>query len=221
MLYVKGEAEMGHIEIIKQTGVAAVIRGATVDNIAVIGEALSKGGVKVLEITVETPGACAAIEKASLELNDVLVGAGTVLDPETARTAIMSGAKFIFSPTINSKTIEMAKRYGVVSIPGALTPTEILSAYENGADLVKVFPANVFGPSYIKDIHGPLPQIPLITTGGISVANVGEYIKAGASGVGVGSSLVNTKKELSEQYLSEITETASAFIKAVQDARKK
>ncbi|MBM7603893.1 2-dehydro-3-deoxyphosphogluconate aldolase/(4S)-4-hydroxy-2-oxoglutarate aldolase [Metabacillus crassostreae] len=212
---------MGHIEIIKQTGVAAVIRGATVDNIAVIGEALSKGGVKVLEITVETPGACAAIEKASLELNDVLVGAGTVLDPETARTAIMSGAKFIFSPTINSKTIEMAKRYGVVSIPGALTPTEILSAYENGADLVKVFPANVFGPSYIKDIHGPLPQIPLITTGGISVANVGEYIKAGASGVGVGSSLVNTKKELSEQYLSEITETASAFIKAVQDARKK
>ncbi|TXC90594.1 bifunctional 4-hydroxy-2-oxoglutarate aldolase/2-dehydro-3-deoxy-phosphogluconate aldolase [Metabacillus litoralis] len=212
---------MGHIEIIKQTGVAAVIRGATVDNIALIGEALSKGGVKVLEITVETPGACAAIEKASLELNDVLVGAGTVLDPETARTAIMSGAKFIFSPTINSKTIEMAKRYGVVSIPGALTPTEILSAYENGADLVKVFPANVFGPSYIKDIHGPLPQIPLITTGGISVANVGEYIKAGASGVGVGSSLVNTKKELSEQYLSEITETASAFIKAVQDARKK
>lgn len=221
MLYVKGDAEMGHIEIIKQTGVAAVIRGATVDNIALIGEALSKGGVKVLEITVETPGACAAIEKASLELNDVLVGAGTVLDPETARTAIMSGAKFIFSPTINSKTIEMAKRYGVVSIPGALTPTEILSAYENGADLVKVFPANVFGPSYIKDIHGPLPQIPLITTGGISVANVGEYIKAGASGVGVGSSLVNTKKELTEQYLSEITETASAFIKAVQDARKK
>ena len=212
---------MGHIEIIKHTGVAAVIRGATVDNIALIGEALSKGGVKVLEITVETPGACAAIEKASLELNDVLVGAGTVLDPETARIAIMSGAKFIFSPTINSKTIEMAKRYGVVSIPGALTPTEILSAYENGADLVKVFPANVFGPSYIKDIHGPLPQIPLITTGGISVANVGEYIKAGASGVGVGSSLVNTKKELTEQYSSEITETASAFIKAVQDARKK
>lgn len=212
---------MGHIEIIKQTGVAAVIRGATVDNIVLIGKALSKGGVKVLEITVETPGACAAIEKASLEFDDVLVGAGTVLDPETARTAIMSGAKFIFSPTINSKTIEMAKRYGVVSIPGALTPTEILSAYEHGADLVKVFPANVFGPSYIKDIHGPLPQIPLITTGGISVANVGEYIKAGASGVGVGSSLVNTKKDLTEQYLSEITGTASAFIKAVQDARKK
>ncbi|WP_226529670.1 bifunctional 4-hydroxy-2-oxoglutarate aldolase/2-dehydro-3-deoxy-phosphogluconate aldolase [Metabacillus niabensis] len=210
---------MSHIEIIKETGVAAVIRGATTDNIIAIAEALKAGGVKVLEITVETPGACAAIEKASLELDDVLVGAGTVLDAETARVAIMSGAKFIFSPTTNSKTIEMAKRYGVVSIPGALTPTEILTAYENGADLIKVFPANVFGPSYIKDIHGPLPQVPLITTGGISVENVGEYIKAGAAGVGVGSSLVNTKKELTSAYLSEITATSSKFIKAVKEAR--
>ncbi|APH03694.1 bifunctional 4-hydroxy-2-oxoglutarate aldolase/2-dehydro-3-deoxy-phosphogluconate aldolase [Bacillus weihaiensis] len=212
---------MNHIDIIKETGVAAVIRGATTDNIIAIAEALKAGGVKVLEITVETPGACAAIEKASSELNDVLVGAGTVLDPETARTAIMAGAKFIFSPTTNPKTIEMAKRYGVASIPGALTPTEILTAFENGADLIKVFPANVFGPSYIKDIHGPLPQIPLITTGGISVDNVGEYIKAGAAGVGVGSSLVNTKKELTPEYLNEITATASTFIAAVKEARGK
>ncbi|WP_273123119.1 bifunctional 4-hydroxy-2-oxoglutarate aldolase/2-dehydro-3-deoxy-phosphogluconate aldolase [Bacillus weihaiensis] len=212
---------MNHIDIIKETGVAAVIRGATTDNIIAIAEALKAGGVKVLEITVETPGACAAIEKASSELNDVLVGAGTVLDPETARTAIMAGAKFIFSPTTNPKTIEMAKRYGVASIPGALTPTEILTAFENGADLIKVFPANVFGPSYIKDIHGPLPQIPLITTGGISVDNVGEYIKAGAAGVGVGSSLVNTKKELTPDYLNEITATASTFIAAVKEARGK
>lgn len=211
---------MSHIDLIKETGVAAVIRGATTDNIIAIAEALKEGGVKVLEITVETPGACAAIEKASLELDDVLVGAGTVLDPETARTAMMSGAKFIFSPTTNPKTIEITKRYGAVSIPGALTPTEILTAYENGADLIKVFPANVFGPSYIKDIHGPLPQVPLITTGGISVHNVGDYIKAGAVGVGVGSSLVNTKKELTSAYLSEITATASTFIKAVKDARE-
>lgn len=211
---------MSHIDIIKETGVAAVIRGATIENIIAIAEALREGGVKVLEITVETPGACAAIEKASVELDDVLVGAGTVLDPETARIAIMSGAKFVFSPTINPKTIEMAKRYGVISIPGALTPTEILTAYENGADLIKVFPANVFGPSYIKDIHGPLPQIPLITTGGISVKNVGEYIKAGAAGVGVGSSLVNMKKELTDAYLSEMTATASTFIQAVKEARK-
>jgi len=207
------------LEIIKETGVAAVIRGATSENIITIANALKDGGVKVLEITVETPGACAAIEKASLELEDVLVGAGTVLDAETARIAIMSGAKFIFSPTINPKTIEMAKRYGVVSIPGALTPTEILTAYENGADLIKVFPANVFGPSYIKDIHGPLPHIPLITTGGISVDNVGDYIKAGAVGVGVGSSLVNTKKSLSAEYVEEITATAARFIHAVKKAR--
>jgi len=208
------------LEIIKETGVAAVIRGATTENIITIANALKDGGVKVLEITVETPGACAAIEKASLELEDVLVGAGTVLDAETARIAIMSGAKFIFSPTINPKTIEMAKRYGVVSIPGALTPTEILTAYENGADLIKVFPANVFGPSYIKDIHGPLPHIPLITTGGISIDNVGNYIKAGAIGVGVGSSLVNTKKPLTAEYVEDITATAAKFIHAVQEARK-
>ncbi len=207
------------LEIIKETGVAAVIRGATTKNILTIANALKEGGVKVLEITVETPGACAAIEKAALELDGVLVGAGTVLDAETARTAIMSGAKFIFSPTTNPKTIEMAKRYGVVSIPGALTPTEILTAYEHGADLIKVFPANVFGPSYIKDIHGPLPHIPLITTGGISVDNVGEYIKAGAVGVGVGSSLVNTKKELSAEYVNEITATAARFIQAIKEAR--
>lgn len=210
---------MNHLEIIKQTGVTAVIRGATINNIVPIAQALKDGGVKVLEITVETPGACAAIEKASLEFDDVLVGAGTVLDPETARIAIMSGAKFVFSPTTNRKTIEIAKRYGVVSIPGALTPTEILTAFESGGDLIKVFPANVFGPSYIKDIHGPMPQIPIISTGGISVDNVGDYIKAGASGVGVGSSLVNTKKELTDDYLSEITATASKFIRAVQEAR--
>ncbi len=210
---------MSHIEIIQETGVAAVIRGATKDNIIQIAKALSDGGVKVLEITVETPGACAAIEKASQECNDVLVGAGTVLDAETARTAIMSGAKFIFSPTTNRKTIEMAKRYGVVSIPGALTPTEILTAYESGADMIKVFPANVFGPSYIKDIHGPLPQIPIISTGGITIDNAGDYIKAGAVGVGVGSSLVNTKKELTETYLQEITATAARFIDVVREAR--
>ncbi|MDQ0229254.1 bifunctional 4-hydroxy-2-oxoglutarate aldolase/2-dehydro-3-deoxy-phosphogluconate aldolase [Metabacillus malikii] len=210
---------MSHIEIIKETGVAAVIRGATKENIVPIAEALSAGGVKVLEITVETPGACGAIETASQQFDDVLVGAGTVLDAETARTAIMAGAKFIFSPTTNPKTIQMAKRYGVVSIPGALTPTEILTAYECGADMIKVFPANVFGPSYIKDVHGPLPQIPIISTGGISVENAGDYIKAGAVGVGVGSSLVNTKKELTAAYLEDITKTAAQFINAVKDAR--
>ena len=129
---------------IKENGIVAVIRGATPENILSIANALKNGGVKTLEITVETPKVLTLIEQVSEELEgDVIVGAGTVLDSETARAAIMAGAKFIFSPTVEVETIKMAKRYGVVSIPGALTPTEILTAYENGADLIKVFPANV------------------------------------------------------------------------------
>lgn len=160
------------------------------------------------------------IEQVAAELgNDVIVGAGTVLDPETARAAIMAGAQFIFSPTVNTETIRMTKRYGVVSIPGALTPTEILMAYEHGADLIKVFPANVYGPTYLKDIHGPLPHIPLMPTGGIDVHNAAEYIKCGAVALGVGSSLVNTKKEINEAYLSELTDKASQFVQEVKKAR--
>ncbi len=211
---------MKAIEVIKQTGVAAVIRGATKENIIPIASALKEGGVKVLEITVETPGACQAIEKVATEFSDVLVGAGTVLDPETARIALMSGSKFIFSPTLNRETIEMTKRYGAVSIPGALTPTEILNAYSYGADFIKVFPANVFGPSYIKDIHGPLPQIPIIVTGGIGLGNVKDFIKAGAIGVGVGSSLVSTKKEMTEAYYREVVESAKGYTTAIAEARK-
>ena len=205
--------------IIIETGIIPVVRGGTIDNIVPIAQALKDGGIKVLEITVETPGALAAIEKLVTEVSDIVVGAGTVLDPETARSAIMAGAKFIFSPIINIETIKMTKRYGSVSIPGAFTPTEIVTGFEHGADYIKVFPANVFGPKYIKDIHGPLPQIPLIATGGITINNTSDFIKAGAVGVGVGSSLVNTRKKLSDLYLSEIAETAAEYMKIIQKAR--
>lgn len=211
---------MNPIEVIKNTGITAVIRGATKENIIPIALALKEGGVKVLEITVETPGACQAIEKAAADLEDVLVGAGSVLDAETARIAILSGARFIFSPTANKEMIEMTKRYGVISIPGALTPTEILTAYSHGADFIKVFPSGLFGPKYIKDIHGPLPQIPIIVTGGIELDNVQDYIRAGSVGVGVGSSLVNTKKDLNPIYLSEISKNASSYIEAIRTARE-
>ncbi|OAS84736.1 MULTISPECIES: bifunctional 4-hydroxy-2-oxoglutarate aldolase/2-dehydro-3-deoxy-phosphogluconate aldolase [Metabacillus] len=211
---------MNLLDKIKENGIVAVIRGAEPENIVPIARALKAGGVKTLEITVETPRVLELIQRVSSEMGDeVIVGAGTVLDPETARSAIMAGAKFIFSPTVNIETIKITKRYGVISIPGALTPTEILTAYENGADIIKVFPANVFGPSYLKDIHGPIPQIPLMPTGGLDVHNVGEYIKAGAVAAGIGSSLVNTKKLMNDQYFIDLEQKATLFVEAVRNAR--
>ncbi|MGG3572444.1 bifunctional 4-hydroxy-2-oxoglutarate aldolase/2-dehydro-3-deoxy-phosphogluconate aldolase [Bacillus gobiensis] len=208
------------VEEIKQRAVVAVIRGTTLDTIIPIAEALKAGGVTALEITMETPKALAIIEKLSDEFGpEILVGAGTVLDPETARAAILSGARFIFSPTVKKETIEMTKRYGIISVPGALTPTEILTAYEFGADLIKVFPAAAMGVEYFKSISGPLPQIPLMPTGGIDINNTGTFIKAGAAAVGVGSTLVNTKEKLTEGYLLQLTDKAERFIKEVEQAR--
>jgi 2-dehydro-3-deoxyphosphogluconate aldolase/(4S)-4-hydroxy-2-oxoglutarate aldolase len=212
---------MSVLDQIKGNGIVAVIRGAKAENVMDIVKALQKGGVTTLEITVETPKVLSLIEMVAVEFGDgVIVGAGTVLDPETARAAIMAGAKFIFSPTVNVETIKMTKRYGVVNIPGALTPTEILTAYEQGADLIKVFPANVFGPGYLKDIHGPLPQIPLMPTGGVDLSNVREYIQAGAIAVGLGSSLVKFQKELTDSYLLELTQKAVQFVEQVANARR-
>ncbi|WCK56570.1 bifunctional 4-hydroxy-2-oxoglutarate aldolase/2-dehydro-3-deoxy-phosphogluconate aldolase [Aneurinibacillus sp. Ricciae_BoGa-3] len=211
---------MNNLELIKENGVVAIIRGAKPENILPIARALRDGGVKTLEITVETPKVLSLIEQVSSEMGDeVIVGAGTVLDPETARATIMAGAKFVFSPTVNIETIRMTKRYGVISIPGALTPTEILTAYENGADVIKVFPAHVFGPGYLKDIKGPLPHIPLMPTGGINLENLAAYIGAGAVAVGIGSNLVNTKKPIDEAALNLLRDTASQYVQAVKQAR--
>ncbi|MCM3694171.1 bifunctional 4-hydroxy-2-oxoglutarate aldolase/2-dehydro-3-deoxy-phosphogluconate aldolase [Neobacillus niacini] len=212
---------MSLLQEIIDSGVVAVIRGAKSDSIIPIAESLLAGGVNALEITAETPGALQLIEKVSVAFGDkVIAGAGTVLDPETARIAIMHGAKFIFSPTINIETIKMTKRYGVISVPGAMTPTEILSGYENGADVIKVFPANILGPNYLKDVHGPLPQIPLMPTGGIDIENTASYIRAGAVAVGVGSTLVNTKEEMTDAYFNNLREKAIRFVEQVQLARK-
>jgi 2-dehydro-3-deoxyphosphogluconate aldolase/(4S)-4-hydroxy-2-oxoglutarate aldolase len=211
---------MGIIDQIKGNGIVAVIRGSKPENIISIAHALYEGGVKTLEITVETPKVLSLIEEVSSELGDkVVVGAGTVLDPETARACIMSGARFIFSPTVNVETIKMTKRYGVVSIPGALTPTEILTAYENGGDIIKVFPASAFGPKYLKDVHGPLPQIPLMPTGGLDIDNIGAYFKNGAVAAGVGSTLVNTKEAINDEYLKNLAKRAKQFTDEVQKAR--
>ncbi|MFD2922418.1 bifunctional 4-hydroxy-2-oxoglutarate aldolase/2-dehydro-3-deoxy-phosphogluconate aldolase [Halobacillus naozhouensis] len=198
----------------------AVIRGAEGEEVLPIARALHDGGIHILEITADTPQVSELIRSVNDEFSDeVIVGAGTVLDPETARAAIMAGARFIFSPTVNRDTIQLTKRYGVVSIPGAMTPTEILTAYEHGADLIKVFPAGTVGPGYIKDVHGPFPHIPLMPTGGVNLSNIREYFEKGAVAAGLGGSLVNTKQPMNKDALEDITEKAQQFVKAIKDVQ--
>jgi 2-dehydro-3-deoxyphosphogluconate aldolase / (4S)-4-hydroxy-2-oxoglutarate aldolase len=209
------------VEEIQKRRVVAVIRGATMETIIPVAQALKNGGITAIEITMETPKALSIIERVADVFGDeMFVGAGTVLDPETARAAILSGAKFVFSPTVRKETIEMTKRYGIISVPGAFTATEILTAYEYGADVVKVFPAGSVGPSYFKNLAGPLPHIPLMPTGGINTENAKDYIRAGAVAVGVGSSLVDPTKELTEPYLRSITEKAQQLMMEVQFVQK-
>lgn len=205
------------IQEIAKRGIVAVIRNARLDTISAIAQALEDGGVTAFEITMETPNALRIIELLRSQCSEeVVVGAGTVLDAETARAAILSGAQFVFSPTVNRDTIKLTKRYGVLSVPGAMTPTEILNAYEAGADIVKVFPANVLGPQYLKAIAGPLPHIPLMPTGGIGIDNMENYMNAGAIAVGVGSTLVDGKNEITSEGLLQLTEKAHHFMNRMQ-----
>ncbi|WP_043932343.1 bifunctional 4-hydroxy-2-oxoglutarate aldolase/2-dehydro-3-deoxy-phosphogluconate aldolase [Bacillus sp. EB01] len=202
-----------------ETKIIAIIRGSKPEDVLPIAYALWEGGITVLEITMNSPQALFAIEQVSREMKGKsIVGAGTVLDPETARAALLAGAEFILSPTVDKATIQMTKRYGAVSIPGAFTPTEILKAYEFGGDIIKVFPATTLGPGYVKDMHGPLPQIPLLPTGGIGLDNIADFIAAGVVGVGLGGSLVNFKHEVTRDYLSSLTEKARNFIAKVKQA---
>lgn len=201
------------LQNIYENKLVAVIRKANNDNILDIAEALKKGGINILEITAETPNVLALIEKIRLNYSneELTVGAGTVLDAETSRAAILSGAQFIFSPTLNKETIKMTKRYGVVSIPGAMTPTEILSAYEYGADIVKVFPATTLGAAYFKDLQGPLSHIPMMPTGGVNLENIQTYFKNGAVAAGLGGSLVNVEQKTDNSFLEGITKKAMQF----------
>ncbi|GGI00434.1 bifunctional 4-hydroxy-2-oxoglutarate aldolase/2-dehydro-3-deoxy-phosphogluconate aldolase [Mammaliicoccus vitulinus] len=207
---------MDTLNIIKETKLIAILRNAKPDDVLPIVRTLYKAGVRAIEVTMNSPKALESIDLIANEMKGkVVVGAGTVLDAESARLAILSGATFILSPTVNKETIRMTKKYGVVSIPGALTPTEILEAYEYGGDIIKVFPTTTMGPSYIKDLQGPLPHIPLLPTGGVDLNNVADFIKAGAVGVGLGSALVNTKVETSDAYYDELEKTAQAFYNKV------
>lgn len=164
------------------------------------------------------PGALKVIEEASAKMTDTIVGVGTVLDPETARAAILAGAEYVVSPTLNLDVIAMAKRYGKLVMPAGFSPTEILSAWQAGADVVKVFPAGVGGPSFFKDVLGPLPQVRLMPTGGVDAKTTPEFIKAGAVAVGAGSAMVD-KKAVANKDWATLTATAKSFVDAVKQAR--
>jgi len=204
---------------LREAAVLGIIRVALPEGLPDIVHALHKGGISYLEITMTTPGALRAIEETSGEIPEVLMGAGTVLDAPTARQAILAGAQFLVTPTVELDVIEMAHRYGKVVIAGAMTPTEILTAWEAGADMVKVFPANVLGAGYLKAVHGPLPQIPLVPTGGVTAKTAGEFIRAGAAMVCAGGWLVD-KKAISEGRYEILTERARELVEAVSKARE-
>jgi len=207
------------LRIIIDCGVVAVVRVGSAREALEVCPAIARGGVKPVEVTMTVPNAIDVIKEFKGTVKDeVLVGAGTVLDPETARAAILAGVDYIVTPTLNLKVIEMCHRYGKVVIPGAFTPTEILTAWEAGADIVKVFPAGVAGPQYLKDIKGPLPQVRLLPTGGVTLENTPDFIKAGAVAVAVGTALVD-KKLVAEKKFDLITERARQFVEAVRKAR--
>lgn len=214
---------MNKTEVIKQikdTGLIPVVRATSADEAMRAIDAIREGGVSVLEITMTVPGAVNVIEQLTKKYgSDVLVGAGTVLDAETARACMLSGAQFVVSPALNLETIECCRRYGVAVLPGALTPTEVVQAWTAGADLVKVFPAGALGgASYLKALKAPLPHIDLVPTGGVSLKTAADFIKAGASALGVGADLVDLKA-IRDGQDSVITERAKQFVQIVREAR--
>ena len=204
-----------------ESGVVAVIRARSAEQLLPLATALIEGGVVSIEVTMSTPKAIAGIEMLADSLGDrAIVGVGTVLDAHTARDAIAAGAQFVVSPVLDEEIIATTKRYGTISIPGAFTPTEILRAWTAGADVVKVFPSTSLGPTYFKDLLAPMPQLRLTPTGGVDLKNAGDWIKAGAACLGVGSSLV-TKDALTKSDWPSITTNAKAFVQAVASARGK
>src|ERR1041385_8934831 len=204
------------IKQIREIGIIPVVRATSADEAMRAIDAIREGGISVLEITMTVPGAVKVIEEVAKRYgHDALVGAGTVLDPETAMACIESGAQFVVSPALNPETITCCRRLDVAVMPGALTPTEVVEAWNAGADFVKVFPAGaVGGPSYLKSLKAPLPHIELVPTGGVSLKTAADVIRAGAAALGVGADLVDVKAESSL-----ITERAKQFVEIVRQAR--
>ncbi len=207
------------LSIIRETGVIAIMRAQSSDQLITAADAIKAGGVQVIEVTMTTPGALGVIETAKARYGeDVLFGAGSVLDPETARAAILAGADFIVAPTLKVETIALCNRYSIPVMPGCYTPTEALTAWEAGADMIKLFPASFGGAGLVKAILAPLPHLEIVPVGGVNLDTAADFIRKGAAALGVGSSLVN-QKLLDNGDLDELTRRAEAFIQEVQKGR--
>ena len=208
------------LQRIREVGIVPVVRAESADEAGRAIAAIMAGGVPVLEVTMTVPGAVRLIEDLARRFGaEAVVGAGTVLDPETARACILAGAQFVVSPSTNASTIACCRRYGVPVMPGALTPTEVVAAWEAGADMVKIFPCSaVGGASYIKALKAPLPQIDLIPTGGVNLQTAADFIKAGSTALGVGADLVDLKA-LREGKDALLTERAQKLVEIVRAAR--
>lgn len=207
------------MEALSETGVVAVIRVDDPSDLYETSCALSEGGVRLVEITMTVPGALDIIESVSKRIGeDVFIGAGTVLDSETARLAILAGASYIVGPSFDPEVVSMCKLYGTAVMPGALTPTEVVTAWKAGADVVKIFPGQVGTPGYFQDLKGPLPQVKLMPTGNVNFETAGDYIKAGAVAIGVGKALVDIKAVKAKQF-QVVTENAKRFREIVDQAR--
>jgi 2-dehydro-3-deoxyphosphogluconate aldolase/(4S)-4-hydroxy-2-oxoglutarate aldolase len=207
------------LNVIRETGVIAIMRAKSSEQLIAAAEAIKQGGVQAIEVTMTTPGALNVIAEAKARYgSDVTFGAGTVLDPESGRAAILAGADFIVAPTLNLELITLCSRYGIPVVPGCYTPTEILTGWEAGADLIKLFPASVGGPDLVKAILAPLPQVQIVPVGGVDLNTAAQFIRNGAVAVGVGSDLVN-QKLLDAGDMDELTRRAAAYIEQVKKGR--
>ena len=209
------------LQVIRQSGVVAIMRAQSSGQLVAAADAIRAGGVRAIEVTMTTPGALGVIEEAAARYGEqVLFGAGSVLDAETARAAILAGADFIVAPTLDLATVQLCNRYGVPVVPGCYTPTEMLAAWQAGADMVKLFPASVGGPALVKAILAPLPQLEIVPVGGVNLDTAAQFIASGAAALGVGSSLVD-QKLLDSGDMDELTRRAAAFIEKVKEGRQK
>jgi len=207
------------LSLIRDTGVIAIMRAQSSDQLITAADAIKAGGVKVIEVTMTTPGALGVIETAKSRYGeDVLFGAGSVLDTETARVAILAGADFIVAPTLNLDVVALCNRYSIPMMPGCYTPTEALTAWEAGADMIKLFPASFGGAGLVKAILAPLPHLEIVPVGGVNLNTAADFIRKGAAALGVGSSLVN-QELLESNDLDELIHRAEAFIQEVQKGR--
>ena len=208
------------LKSLREIGLVPVLRAESEEQALKLAAAIAAGGVTVLEVTMTVPGAIRVMRRLAEERPDILIGAGTVLDAETARMCILEGAQFVVSPALKIPTIEMCHRYGVAVLPGALTPTEIVTAWEAGADVVKIFPASALGGAkYLKSVKAPLPQVEMIPTGGVSLATAAEFLEAGAFALGVGADLVDLKA-IAKGTPETITESARKYLAIVREFRK-